>query len=108
MSSGRSKFRKATLEVRFIPVPHCGIGKIACWCNLLAIEEISRRLGLTLATCGYIVLQGCTIIIVARTLRALATGPPAARYATTLLRYLKFADALSRSKRRESGRNKRN
>jgi len=74
MSSSSSKFRKATFGVRFIPVPHCGIEEIACWCDLLAIEEVSWRLELTLATCGYIILQSCTIIIVARTLRALATG----------------------------------
>ena len=63
MSSGRSKFRKATFEVRFISVLYCGVGEIACWCDLLAIEEVSWRLGLTLATCGYIILQSCTIII---------------------------------------------
>jgi len=39
-------------------------------CGQLVIEEVSWRLGLTLATCGYIILQSCTIIIVARTLRA--------------------------------------
>jgi|GEM_PF-4949070 len=74
MSSNSSKFQKATFEVRSIAGFHCGVGEIACWCDLLAIEEVSRRLELTLATCGYIILQGCTIIIVARTLRTLATG----------------------------------
>jgi len=44
MSSGESKFRKATFGVRFIPVAHCGIEEIACWCDLLAIEEVSWRL----------------------------------------------------------------
>jgi len=44
MSSNSSKFQKATFEVRFIPVPHCGVEEIACWCDLLAIEEVSRRL----------------------------------------------------------------
>ena len=32
-------------------------------CGQLAIEEVSWRLELTLATCGYIILQSCTIII---------------------------------------------
>jgi len=66
MSSNSSKFRKATFGVRFIPVYHCGVGEIACWCDLLAIEEVSCRLGLTLATCGYIILQSCTIIMEAQ------------------------------------------
>ena len=66
MSSGRSKFWKVTFEVRSIPVPHCGAEEIACWCDLLAIEEVSWRLGLTLATCGYIILQSCTIIMEAQ------------------------------------------
>jgi len=63
MSSNSSKFQKVTFEVRSIPLAHCGIEEIACWCDLLAIEEVSWRLGLALATCGYIILQGCTIII---------------------------------------------
>jgi len=30
MSSGGCEFQKATLEVRFIPVPHCSTEEIAC------------------------------------------------------------------------------
>jgi len=63
MSSNSSKFQKVTFEVRSIPLAHCGIEEIACWCDLLAIEEVSWRLELTLATCGYIILQSCTIIM---------------------------------------------
>jgi len=75
MSSNSSKFQKARFEVRSIPVPHCGVGEIACWCDLLAIEEVSWRLELTLATCGYIISQSCTIIIGVRSLRACFTEP---------------------------------
>ena len=35
-------------------------------CGQLVIEEVSWRLELTVATCGYIILQSCTIIIVVR------------------------------------------